>query len=127
MDKLVDHSFILLGNGQIKDFNGKYSEFNSSLFKSKESKADESSAQKQEIKDPAVDTVRKLSYKEKMEMETIEKELKKMEARKKEIEELFQDPQLSGEKIQELSIELGDIDKTIESHEERWLELSEFM
>lgn len=127
MDKLVDHSFILLGNGQIKDFNGKYSEFNSSLFKSKDSKTDENSTQKQEIKDPTVDTVRKLSYKEKMEMETIEKELKRMEARKKEIEEMFQDPQLPGEKIQELSIELGHIDKTIESHEERWLELSEYM
>ena len=126
MDKLVDHSFILLGNGKIKDYNGKYSEFRASLFKYKDETPEKDISKViEEIPEQTVEQ-RKLSYKEKMEIESIEKELKQFEQRKKEIEALFQDPELSSEKIQDLSIELGSIEKIIEEKEDRWLELSEF-
>ena len=60
------------------------------------------------------------------EMGKIEKDLKKMEARKAEIFELFNDTSLSSEDIETLSIETGEIDKKTTELEERWMELAEF-
>ena len=62
-----------------------------------------------------------------MEYAQIEKDLAKMEKRKKEIEALFMDGTLAGDKITELSQELGMIQKDIEVKEERWMELAELM
>jgi ATP-binding cassette subfamily F protein uup len=62
-----------------------------------------------------------------MEYAQIEQDLAKMEKRKKEIEALFMDSTLAGDKITELSQELGQIQKDIDEREERWLELAEYM
>lgn len=129
MDKLVDHLFVMTGKGTIKDFNGTYSEFKhsqrgaGSTSSSKSSQADPTPS----ASEAPEETVRKLSYKEKMEYAQIEKDLAKMEKRKKEIEALFMDSTLEGDKITELSQELGQIQKDIDEREERWLELAEYM
>lgn len=128
MDKLVEHMFIFKGNGEIQDFNGTYSEWkaqakssNSSSNKSESATAPV--AQKQE--EAAAPEVKKLSYKEKMEMQSIEKRLEVIESRKKEIEEQFMDTSLSGDRIRELSIEIGQLTNETEEIEMRWLELAE--
>ena len=126
MDKLVDHLFVMTGKGEIKDFNGTYSEYKQSTRGS----SNASPAVKPKVETPveqAAPAVRKLSYNEKMEYAQIEKDLAKMEKRKKEIEALFMDGSLAGDKITELSQELGTIQKDIEEKEERWLELAEYM
>jgi len=71
------------------------------------------------------DAPRKLSYNEKKELETIEKDIAKMEKRKKEIEQQFLGGIESNDEITALSVELGDIKNTIDEKEMRWLELSE--
>ena len=128
MDKLVDHLFVMTGAGNIKDFNGTYSEYKRSTRGN--SNATSTAPKANAVADPAVEaepTVRKLSYNEKMEYAQIEKDLAKMEKRKKEIEALFMDGTLAGDKITELSQELGMIQKDIEVKEERWMELAELM
>jgi len=133
MDKLVDHLFVMTGKGNIKDFNGTYSEFkqsqrggssgSSSGSSTKSTPADTTPS----ASEAPEEAVRKLSYKEKMEYAQIEQDLAKMEKRKKEIEALFMDSTLAGDKITELSQELGQIQKDIDEREERWLELAEYM
>ena len=68
---------------------------------------------------------RKLSYKEKMEIKSLEKDLENLEKRRKEIEALFIQGSLENAQINELSIELGTIKTQTDEKEFRWLELSE--
>ena len=123
MDKMIDHMFILEGNGNVKDYNGSYSDYreerksNRSKEKVKEEKIEES---------PIQNEIRKLSYKEKMELKSLEEDMEKLEKRKSEINALFLDGTLTGDQISELSKELGDIDQSLSTKEDRWLELSEF-
>ncbi|MBT8232441.1 MAG: ABC transporter ATP-binding protein, partial [Bacteroidia bacterium] len=104
-------------------FNGTYSEYkkskraNSNSITLSEPKPAPAPIQKEEK--------RKLSYAEKKELETLEKDIEKMEKRKGVIGNLFLDGDLSNDKITELSIEMGEIEKSITEKEDRWLELSE--
>ena len=66
-----------------------------------------------------------MTYMERKEFNRLEKEIEKLEDKKKAISDKFLDGSLSGEEIQQLSIELGEIDKQIEEKEMRWLELGE--
>ena len=68
-----------------------------------------------------------LSYNEQKEFNRIERDLKKLELQKKEIEELFAQGNLEGDKINEESQKLQKIIQDIEDNEMRWLELSEKM
>jgi len=129
MDKLVDHLFIIEGQGKVKDFNGSYSDYKRQRKTPSikvESTVSAPSPPPTENETPTEEK-RKLSYAEKKEIENIENDIEKMQKRKKEIESLFLDSSLSGEKISELSKELGDIDKSVDEKENRWLELSEFL
>ncbi len=124
MDKLVDHMIILEGEGRYKDHNGTYSEYKQAQ-RQKNKKTD---APTTEIAEPEeVTEVRKLNYHEKKEYEQLENDISSLEKRKKEIEAAFVSGDLLGDKITELSQELGDIGKAISEKEDRWLELSEFI
>jgi len=128
MDKLVDHIFVMKGDGQIKDFNGTYSEYKQSVKTAQKEKGNESSkAEKPKVTAEAeASEVRKLSYFEKKEFNEIEGLVKKLEKEKTKLETQFSDTTLSPEKITEMSIRLGEIKNEIDDKENRWLELSEF-
>lgn len=129
MDKLVDHLFILTGNGNVKDFNGSYSEYKASTRgqSSKPKSSTPKNTGSTPTPAPSAAPERKLNYHEKKEYAGLEDEIAKLEKRKKEIENLFMDTTLAGDKITELSQELGVIQKSISDKEDRWLELSEFI
>jgi len=128
MDKLVDHLFVLEGNGAVKDFNGTYSEYKIAKRESKYAANSEVTKTTPKVINNVTDTEkRKLSYNEKKELENIEKEIEIMEKRKKEIEALFMDSSINGDQISALSKEMGEIEKSIEEKENRWLELSEMV
>lgn len=122
MDKLVDHIFVFEGEGKIKDFNGNYSEYRA--LKKQEKK--EVVVEKVKPVEEAKPEVRKLSYNEKKEIRSLEAKMEKLENKKAEIAELFNDVNITPEKIKELSLELGEIQNQLETSENRWLELSEF-
>ncbi|MBQ4822822.1 ABC-F family ATP-binding cassette domain-containing protein [Aquimarina sp. MMG016] len=125
MDKIVDHLFVFRGNGVIQDFPGNYTDYR--IYEN--SKEPESS--KTEDSEPRVkktwkkDNKAGLSYNEQKEYSKIERDLKKLELQKKEIEALFVDGNLDSDKINEESQKLQKIIEQIEENEMRWFELSE--
>ena len=130
MDKVVEHLFIFEGDGKIKDYNSNYSDYR----KAKKAEINEEKriarestpkVTKEKTATPET-TTRKLTYMERKEMGKLEKEIAKLEAKKAEIFEKFNDTSLSGDEISKLSIESGKIGEQIEEKEMRWLELSEF-
>ena len=123
MDKLVDHLFILEGDGQIKDYNGTYSEYRElkkSEEKAKQISLAESNVQLDENKGKA-------SFEQRKDFARLEKEIKKLEEKKVEITAKFDDATLSPEKIMELSKELDGIVAQIGEKEEKWFELADLM
>ncbi len=130
MDKIVDHLFIFKGNGAIQDFPGNYSDYrayeNSKLIEERELKANETTTpEKTNWKEK--DDSKKLSYLEQKEYNKLEKEIHKLEIEKIALQEKFTDDSLSGEEINTLSIELGELEQTIETKTERWFELGSIL
>lgn len=129
MDKIVDHLFVFEGEGIVKDFNGDYSEYRvmakeRDLEKRRLEREAEQKSQ-QHVEAPTKSKAVKLNYEQKKEFKRLEKDMAKLEERKAKISEQFNDPNLSSDKIQELSIEIGQINDMIEEKEMRWFELAE--
>ena len=127
MDKIVDHLFVFKGEGKIEDFPGNYTDYrvyeNSKEPEPKKSEDAEPKQKKSWKKDESSG----LSYNEQKEYSRIERDLKKLELQKKEIESLFVDGNLTPEQINEESEKLQEIISKIEENEMRWFELSEKM
>lgn len=122
MDKIVDHLFVFEGDGNVRDFAGNYTQYRNWLSTQKpEVSEDQKSIVK--VDEPTSDTG--LSYEQRKELKRIENQIKKHEARKKEITEQFNDASLPLVEIQKLSDELADINATIDEKEMRWFELQE--
>ena len=125
MDKIVDHLFVFRGDAVVEDFPGNYSDYrayeDSQVIEKREQKEALSSS-KSSWKEP--DTTVKLSYAEQQEHKRLEKEIKKLEEKKVELQQKFTDASLSGEEIDALSIELQEVMDTIDEKTERWFELS---
>src|ERR1051325_1839033 len=91
MDRLVDHIFAFEGDGEIKDFPGNYSQYREWAQEQKKEEKGVTRVEK-EIpvpKDIKTETAgkRKPTFGEKREYELLDKEIPRMEARKKELEE----------------------------------------
>ncbi|MGB3145464.1 MAG: ABC-F family ATP-binding cassette domain-containing protein [Maribacter sp.] len=125
MDKIVDHLFVFRGDAVVEDFPGNYSDYrayeDSQIIEKREQKEAQSSS-KNSWKEP--ETTVKLSYAEQQEHKRLEKEIKKLEEKKVELQQKFTDASLSGEEIDALSIELQEVMDTIDEKTERWFELS---
>jgi ATP-binding cassette subfamily F protein uup len=124
MDKIVDHLFILEGNGQCIDFNGDYSSYRLLAKEKMQATKKEEKAALQ----PSGEVVQKTSsitFEQRKEINKIEKEIQKLEEKKKQITNMFDDLHLTSEKIQSLSKELNEISNLIEEKELRWLTLNE--
>ncbi len=130
MDKVVEHLFIFEGDGKIKDYNSNYSDYRKAkkieINEQKRKERESTPKVTKEKETSSAEPARKLTYMERKEMGRLEKEIAKLEAKKAEIFEKFNDPSLSGDEISKLSIESGKIGEEIEEKEMRWLELSEF-
>jgi len=127
MDKLVDHMFILEGGGNVKDFNGSYSDYRDEKKRLQNSKSKATKAAPEATTEKSSDNPAKriLTNSEKKEFYNIEGDIKKLEKKKKEIEEKFYDGSLNQDQINELSENLLKVKNSIEEKENRWLELSE--
>lgn len=130
MDRLVDHIFAFEGEGYIKDFPGNYTEYRNWKDELEETAKKNEGSEKskpQEIKieaKPEKPKV-KLSYKELIEFESLEKDIAALEITKSNLVESLNQPSLSFDKITEISIEIEKINNSLETKELRWLELSE--
>jgi ATP-binding cassette subfamily F protein uup len=127
MDKLVDHLFIFEGDGVITDFNGNYHEYREKQFeKEREGRQQKATVVKEKpIAPPKTEVKNKLSYKEKLEYEGLEKELAALEVERAELSKKLES---SIEDIQELTLctkRMGEVMKLIDEKSFRWLDLSE--
>ena len=131
MDKLVDHVWVLGEDGKtsVRDCPGNYSQYRA--MRTKETKLARvlgASSSKGETPTARVeikgDYSERLSYKEKLEFERLEKELPSMEARRTALQaDLMQES--DHQKMQTMGEELGKLSAQIDEAEMRWLELSE--
>lgn len=135
MDKMVDHLFVFEGAGVLRDFPGNYTEYRDK--KESEDKlasksgailvADSStpiSAISAKDEDSTI-SKKKLSFKEKLEYEQLEKEIANLEAEKLKITALLNAGSDNHEDIMKWSEQIGTIIAKLDDKSFRWLELSE--
>ena len=128
MDKVVDHLLVFRGQGDIKDFPGNYTQYRE--WVALEDKKAISAAQVSMTSSTSKssyrhDDRRRLSYKEKREMEQLEKDIAALEAEKKEIEEALCGGTTSVDEITAMSKRLPILNDELDEKSMRWLELSE--
>ena len=120
MDKIVDHLFVFEGNGKVRDFNGNYTQYRN--WKLENDKVNNTSSPQAATASPK--SASAVSYEDGKALRRLENQLKKLESRKAEITERFNDTSLSTDKLMELSTELESINTQIEEKEEEWLVIS---
>lgn len=150
MDKIADHIFVFTGGGEVRDFPGSYTDFrnfmeanglkdygtamsaHSGVDTGRAGNASSSKSTNQKGKNRSFNengagrpSVRKLSYKEKREIEELEAEIAALEAEKKEIEEKLSSGLLSAKELNEASLRYSECSAVLDEKETRWLELSE--
>lgn len=130
MDKVVDHLLVFKGNGEVNDFPGNYTQYRQwCALQPKElavKKSSDDENKDKEKKSYRNDQRRKMTYKEKMEFEQLSKDIEKLEAEQKQIEDALCSGTLTVEQITELSCRLPEVKDALDEKSMRWLELSEF-
>ncbi|MDP4663564.1 MAG: ABC-F family ATP-binding cassette domain-containing protein [Salibacteraceae bacterium] len=129
MDNLVDHMLVFRGDGEIKDFPGNYSQYREwQIDQDKkhvemQKKAQETAAAAAKPKQ----NKNKISFKDKFEFETLEKEINTLETRKAELNDFLAQSDLEYSKLQAYSKELSDLGEQLDEKSFRWLELDELI
>lgn len=130
MDKVADTLFIMEENGSVSGFVGKsseYIEYKQELLKEENAKQKEikkSEIKAEKIEQPSNETkLRKRTYKEQKEFESLEEEIFLLEDKKKELEVLMASSDFSVAK--KAGDEYQSIDKKLEADYLRWEELAE--
>jgi ATP-binding cassette subfamily F protein uup len=136
LDRTVDTIFAFQADATLRQYPGNYSVYLD--FKKTEEEAETSSHLVSEQPKPTTAAAllssapnnksRKLSYKEKRELEQLEIQIPQMEAEKASLEKTLYDSPPSGfTEVKQLSERLAALETAIESLTERWMELSELL
>lgn len=131
MDKVVDHLLVFQGDAKIKDFPGNYSDYRewSQLMEEeeREQKKDENKQSDTKTVKSTNDNVskKKLSYKEKQELEHLDKEIPELETEKARLEAEMSSGNMNSGEIQEAAARFATLNDLIDEKSMRWLELSE--
>ena len=123
MDKVVDHIFVFHGEGNVQDFPGNYTQYR----EEQRSKIQDSKPIAQVVKSEKVKTEqkRRLTFKEKKELEELELRLPQLESEKNELEALLSGGSNSAEDIAKASKRYQEVQALLDEVEMRWLELSD--
>ena len=128
MDRMVEHLFVFEGNGVIRDFPGNYGLYQQWLKAKDNAETLESKpVRPTPVKEPVtlMSGKAKLTYKEKRELEILEKEISELNKEKDGISQKLHDGSVNFDSIQQLSLRFTEISQTLQNKEYRWLELSE--
>ena len=127
MDKVVDHLLVFRGQGEIKDFPGNYTQYRE--WEKLTSDTGNTSPTCQTSPTPKAsyrhDDRRRLSYKEKREMEQLEREIAALEEEQHQLEQSLCSGTLSVDELTEKSKRLPQLKEELDEKSMRWLELSE--
>ena len=137
MDRVVDHLFVFHGNGEVQDFPGNYTQYRleaksdgyknttTSSSKSNNLRGNQIPAAPMENKKTKTEQKRRLSFKEKRELEDLEKLLPELEAEKNQLEALLSGGATEADEIAKASVRYKEVQEKLDEVEMRWLELSE--
>lgn len=127
MDHLVDQLFVFEGEGKIRLFNGNYSDYRDEVEEEELMKATAAApVKKQEtIAVPVSTTKKKLTFKEKQELENFPTEINALETKKTELASLMNSGSNDHKQLQIWADEIKTITDSIDAKTLRWLELSE--
>lgn len=133
MDKVVDHLLVFKGNGDIQDFPGNYTDYRQwaqlkeaeeSEKKLKTQNPTNNQALKSERKSD--NDKRKLTFKEKRELEQLELEIAELEAEQKTLETVFSSGEtMDGEQLDAATKRFAEITTLLDEKTVRWLFLSD--
>ena len=124
LDNIVDHLFVLEGNGKIKDFPGNYSDYRKWRDESMLQNNETSTPKDKTTEKPRTERQPKMTFKERKEFELLTIEIEQLTTEKEELDILFN----SGKEIHDIiekSARYNDIKQLLDEKEMRWLELSE--
>lgn len=130
IDRLVDHTFVMEGNGEIKDFPGNYTEYRQWKSENKASKDSPVNNLKEAPANNLTPTItaaplKKLSYKTQRELEDLEKQIPLLEKQKADLEQAIVDCGSDYQKASELTAKLKELSTTLDEKSMRWLEIQE--
>ena len=136
LDRTVDHLLVFCGEGVVKDFVGNFSEYRAYVRDYERKKASEAREAARgagvsaadgsgSVGKPSGPVRRKLTYKEKLEMQQLEADLAALAAEKSALEEQLASGNLDYARLQAASSRIGEIIALTDEKEMRWLELSE--
>lgn len=136
LDRIVDHLFVMKGDGEVRDFPGDYSTYRHCVRQEeKEEKAASDNAKKKADKNSAsniaevtrkkVERKPKLSFKEKKEMDALEIELEELANEKSELEVSMSSGMMTVEEITKAGARMQEIITRLDEAEFRMLELME--
>jgi len=133
IDKVVDHLLVFKGNGDIQDFPGNYTDYRQWA----QLKDSEESEKKLKTQNPTNNQAlkserksdndkRKLTFKEKRELEQLELEIAELEAEQKTLETVFSSGEtMDGEQLDAATKRFAEITTLLDEKTVRWLFLSD--
>lgn len=123
MDRVVDHLFVFHGNGEIQDFPGNYTQYRlEGQNDNNPTKVEKTIAKVEKVK---TEKKRRLSFKEKQELEELEKQMPILEEEKAQLEALLSGGATDPNEISKTSARYKEVQEALDLAEMRWLELSE--
>lgn len=125
MDKVVDHLLVFKGQGDIRDFPGNYSDYRDWKLARAEHEKEVAKPKEEKTQRVRLNDKRRLTFKERKEMEQLETEIATLEEEKKTIEEALCSGTLSVDELTEKSKRLPLLNDELDEKSMRWLELSE--
>ncbi len=133
LDRIVDHLFVFKGDGDVKDFPGDYSTYRHCVaMEEKERKASEKSSSAAENRDATSgntwrkkDESRRLSFKERREMEELEKRIESLTSERQRLETDLSSGSLDSDAIVAAGTRVGEVIAELDEAELRYLELLE--
>ena len=129
MDRMVDHLFAFEGNAVIRDYPGNYSQYREAIANG--SLTDERQIMNQPLKTevtippPPAEARKGLSFKEKRELELLDKEMPELQKEKTALEIKMNEGNPGFDELQKAAERIGTIVKLLDEKEMKWLELSE--
>ena len=128
MDKIIDHLLVFEGQGKIKDFPGNYTQYREWLSLNPQSNNGSTNKDTKPTNTNKVNENvgrKKMTYKEKMEFEQLERDIELLEAEQTAIETALCTGELSVEDITQKSKRLSELKSELDEKSFRWLELCE--
>lgn len=135
MDKVVDHLLVFQGQGDVRDYPGNYTQYREWKEEKMRFEREQQNQQKKDTakniqgnaktEKPRSEHKRKLTYKERMELQTVEADIARLEEEKTQLEEALCSGALSVDELTEKSIRLPQLNAELDEKMMRWMELSE--